>query len=123
MDGAIVVFGPEALRTLEDLRSQGLLEGRRAVCAVRAGDLALGDGLMLWAMLLFDHPARGAAFWEGLVFAVPPEPAPVVAVTEVVSTGGALLSLEWLPPEKGPWTGVRAAQVKRAALAIEAAFA
>jgi hypothetical protein len=107
---------------LEDLRAQGLLEGRLAICSVPARDLALPDALMPWAMLLFDHETRGPAFLNGLVFAAAAEPQPAVTLTEVAGTSSALLTLEWLPPERGPWNGVRSGQVKRAALAIEAAF-
>lgn len=112
--GAIVVFGPEHLRTLEDLRAQGLLEGHVAICAAKAADLAL-SGELAWALALFDHDHRGAGFWDGVVFHAPGEPAPAVSVAAVASTGGALLTLEWLAP-------VSAAQVKRAAQAVEKAY-
>ena len=58
-DGAIVIFGPEALRTVEDLRAGGLLENNLAIVSVPAADLALPDAeLMIFAMLLFDHPLK-----------------------------------------------------------------
>jgi len=113
--GALVVFGPEALRTLEDLRAQGLLEGRLAVCSVRAADLALPAAELPWAIVMFDHDHRGGGFWDKVSFHVPGEPAPGVSVAAVESTGGALLTLEWLAP-------VSAAQIKRAALAAEKAY-
>ncbi|MBI5246447.1 MAG: hypothetical protein HY923_04650 [Elusimicrobia bacterium] len=135
-DGAIVIFGPEALRTVEDLRAGGLLENNLAIVSVPAAGLALPDAeLMIFAMLLFDHPLKGPsgmsvvnlALWKdklltGLSFAAPGEPEPAVKLTGDEETGKAMLTLEWLPPDSGDWRGVRAGQVKRAALAIEEAY-
>ncbi len=113
--GALVIFGPEYLRTLEDLRAQGLLEGHAAFCSPKAADLALPAGELAWAMALFDHDHRGPGFWDKVLFHAPGEPVPGVSVAAVASTGGALLTLEWLVP-------VSAAQVRRAALAVEKSY-
>lgn len=113
--GALVVFGPEALRTLEDLKAQGALDGTLALCALKAEDLAMPAGDLAWAMALFDHDHRGPGFWDKVAFHMPGEPRPGVHVAAVESTGGALLTLEWLTP-------VSADQVKRAAVAAEDAY-
>lgn len=113
--GAIVVFGPEALRTMEDLRAQGALDGQLALVSLKAADLAMPGGELPWALALFDHDHRGPGFWDKVRFHMPGEPAPGVHVAAVASTGGALLTLEWLAP-------VSADQVKRAALAAEDAY-
>ena len=135
-NGAIVVFGPRALEALAELRSQGVVEDNLVVCSAPAAGLALPDTLMLWAILLFDHPmlgVRGRAPQElegwrdkllaGLVFAEPSEPRPKIKMTVESATWNVLLAIEWLPPQDGSWNGVRSSQVKRAALAIEAAYA
>lgn len=113
--GAVVIFGPEALRTLEDLKAQGALEGHLALVATKAVELAMPKGELPWALALFDHDHRGPGFWDKVAFHMPGEPRPGVVVSAVQKTGGALLTLEWLQP-------VSADQVKRAALAAEAAY-
>lgn len=135
-NGALVVCGPCMVSTLAGLKSAGALEGSLAVCSDRAATLALPDTLMIHALLLYCHripgikgrgPTRAElADWRnrwlaGVTFAQAGEPEPKTELTADAQSDEVMLQVTWSPAAGRDWRGVRSAQVKRVALAVEAA--
>ena len=135
-NGAVVIFGPHALETMAGLK-QGMGGDQLMVCSEAAGDLLLPDTLMTWGMIVFDHAIRGKEgvkrsaeelkAWSreltgGLDFASGAEPEPEISMTMDEQEWRVTLMAQWMPPQSGPWNGVRSGQVRRVALALEAAY-